>query len=112
MKTENLDLEKLKQKALQQFKEGKSVFRKGGAFAPLIKSVVEAALEAEMEYHLDIEERSEGNKRKQKPLRAQMVLLLLKPLRTGTVVLSLKSSKNDKLSLQRACRTRLLPSMD
>ena len=63
MKTENLELEQLKQKALQQFKEGKSVFRKGGAFAPLIKSVVEAALEAEMGYHLDTEERSEGNKR-------------------------------------------------
>ncbi len=63
MKTENLDIEQLKKKALEQFKEGKSVFRKGGAFAPLIKSVVEAALEAEMGYHLDTEERSQGNKR-------------------------------------------------
>ena len=63
MKTENLELEQLKKKALQQFKEGKSVFRKGGAFAPLIKSVVQAALEAEMEHHLDTEERSKGNKR-------------------------------------------------
>ena len=63
MKTENLELEQLKKKALQQFREGKSVFRKGGAFAPLIKSVVEAALEAEMEYHLDTEEGSENNKR-------------------------------------------------
>ena len=63
MKTETLSLEQLKEKALQQFKEGKSVFRKGGAFAPLIKSVVEAALQAEMEHHLDQEERKEGNKR-------------------------------------------------
>ena len=66
MKTENLELEQLKKKALQQFREGKSVFRKGGAFAPLIKSVVEAALEAEMEYHLDTEEGSENNKESSK----------------------------------------------
>jgi len=39
MKTENLELEQLKKKALQQFKKGKSVFRKGGAFAPLIKTL-------------------------------------------------------------------------
>ncbi|MEM7362226.1 MAG: transposase [Bacteroidota bacterium] len=63
MKTENLDIEELKKKGLQQFKEGKSVFRKGGAFASLIKSVVQAALEAEMEHHLDTEERNQGNKR-------------------------------------------------
>ena len=61
MKQETLD--QLKAKALQQFKEGKSVFRKGGAFSPLIKSVVEAALQAEMEHHLDLEARSEGNKK-------------------------------------------------
>jgi len=55
--------EQLKQKALQQFKEGKSIFRKGGAFAPLVRSVVEAALEAEMDVHLNQSERALGNKR-------------------------------------------------
>ncbi len=56
-------LQQLKKEALQQFKEGKSVFRKGGAFAPLIQSVVEAALQAEMDHHLTEEERAQGNKR-------------------------------------------------
>ena len=56
-------LEQLKKEALQQLKEGKSVFRKGGAFAPLIQSVVEEALHAEIDHHLTEEERSKGNKR-------------------------------------------------
>lgn len=61
MRQETLD--QLKQKALQQFKEGKSVFRKGGAFAPLVKSVIDAALEAEIEHYLTDEQRDQGNKR-------------------------------------------------
>ena len=56
-------IEQLKKEALQQFKEGKSVFRKGGAFAPLIQSVVEAALQEEMDNHLTEEERAQNNKR-------------------------------------------------
>ena len=32
-------LEQLKKEAIQQFKEGKSLFRKGGAFAPLDKKL-------------------------------------------------------------------------
>ena len=50
-------------KALDQFKSGKSLFGKDGAFAPMLKSFIEKALEAEMEEHLDEEERSNGNKR-------------------------------------------------
>ena len=63
MKTEYLSIEELKEKAIQQFKEGKSLFRKEGAFAPLVQSVVQAALEAEMEAHLGGEQRALGNKR-------------------------------------------------
>lgn len=55
--------EQIKKEALQQFKEGKSVFRKGGAFAPLLQNVLEAALEAEMSEHLSQEQRIQGNKR-------------------------------------------------
>lgn len=57
------DLEGIEEKALQQFKSGKSLFGKDGAFAPLLKSFIEKALEAEMEEHLNDEERSQGNKR-------------------------------------------------
>ena len=56
-------INKLKAKALQQFREGKSMFRKGGAFAGLVKEVVQAAVEAEIEHHLGTEEREKGNKR-------------------------------------------------
>ena len=59
--TENY--EELKKKALEQFRTGQSLFGKGGAFAPLLQEFLEAALESEMEAHLDIEERSKGNKR-------------------------------------------------
>jgi len=57
------ELEGIEEKALQQFKSGKSLFGKDGAFAPLLKNFIEKALEAEMEEHLSDEERSKGNKR-------------------------------------------------
>jgi len=57
------ELSKLESKALSQFKKGKPLFGKGGAFAPLLESFLEKALEAEMDAHLDEEERSQGNKR-------------------------------------------------
>lgn len=60
MITEQKELEK---KALEQFMSGKSLFGKDGAFAPMLKSFIEKALESEMEDHLDIQERSSGNKR-------------------------------------------------
>ena len=57
------ELEGIEEKALKQFKSGKSLFGKDGAFAPLLKSFIEKALEAEMEEHLNEEERTQGNKR-------------------------------------------------
>ena len=57
------ELENLESKALEQFKTGKPLFGKDGAFAPLLQSFLEKALEAEMEAHLDEDERNQGNKR-------------------------------------------------
>ncbi|MFY0599447.1 MAG: IS256 family transposase [Cyclobacteriaceae bacterium] len=57
------ELSQLQSKALVQFKSGKSLFGKDGAFAPMLKQFLESALEAEMESHLDESERLEGNKR-------------------------------------------------
>ena len=57
---EQQDLEK---KALEQFMSGKSLFGKDGAFAPMLKNFIEKALDAEMEEHLDDDQRSKGNKR-------------------------------------------------
>lgn len=57
------ELAELESKALTQFKTGKSLFGKDGAFAPLFQNFLEKALEAEMEAHLDEDERKKGNKR-------------------------------------------------
>ena len=63
MSDNKYQLSELEQKALEQLKSGKSLFGSDGAFAPLLKSFIEKALEAEMEAHLDQEQRSIGNKR-------------------------------------------------
>ena len=55
------EIDALQSKALEQFKSGKSLFGKDGAFAPMLKQFLEAALESEMEEHLDESERSTGN---------------------------------------------------
>ena len=57
------ELDGLQEKAISQFKKGESLFGKGGAFAPLLKQFLEAALEAEMDEHLDEKERIGGNRR-------------------------------------------------
>lgn len=57
------ELDELQSKALEQFKTGKSLFGKGGAFAPMLKQFLEAALQAEMDEHLNEGQRQAGNKR-------------------------------------------------
>ena len=47
--------ELLEKKALDQLLTGKSLFGKEGAFAPMLKSFIEKALESEMEHHLSCE---------------------------------------------------------
>jgi transposase-like protein len=55
--------EELQKKALEQLKSGKSLFGRDGAFAPLLKNFIEKALDAEMDGHLDDDQRQHGNKR-------------------------------------------------
>jgi len=62
-KDEQLDYEQMKQKALEQLRSGKSLYGKDGAFAPLLKSFLDSALEAELESHLDSDERLSGNRK-------------------------------------------------
>lgn len=59
----NINRAELQKKVLEQFRSGKSLFGKDGAFAPLLQEFLEAALESEMETHLDEEERSTGNRK-------------------------------------------------
>lgn len=56
-------IDQLQEKALTQLKSGQSLFGKDGAFAPMLQRFIEAALEAEMEAHLDEQQRESGNKR-------------------------------------------------
>lgn len=60
---EKFDYESLKRKTLEQLRSGKSLFGKDGAFAPLLKDILEAALDGEIEGHLDEEQRSAGNRK-------------------------------------------------
>lgn len=57
------DFESIKKKALEQLKSGQSLLGKDGAFAPLFENILNAALEGEMDAHLDEQERLSGNRR-------------------------------------------------
>jgi transposase-like protein len=59
-KQEQTEFEK---KVLEQFLSGKSLFGEDGAFAPMLKNVLDKALQAEMDGHLNETERLEKNKR-------------------------------------------------
>jgi len=82
---ENIDLAKIKQQFLEEFRTGKPTFGKGGALAPLLKHFLEAALEAEMDLHLDGEERERGNRRNGR---------VRKQVRTSEGLLELESSRD------------------
>lgn len=60
---EEFDFESIKNKALEQLKSGKPLLGKDGAFAPLLESILNAALEGEMDAHLTEDERDSGNRR-------------------------------------------------
>ena len=62
-KQEPFDYEKAKQKVKEQLRSGKSLFGKGGAFAPLLQEMLDSILEGEMDGHLDDLERESGNRK-------------------------------------------------
>lgn len=62
-KNDQFDYDGLKKKALEQFRSGKSLFGKDGAFAPLLKEFLEAAMEGELDEHLDDAQRENGNRK-------------------------------------------------
>jgi len=61
--TFEFDYEAVKDKALEQLRNGKPLLGKEGALAPLFKSFLEAALEAELESHLQENKEAEVNRR-------------------------------------------------
>ena len=54
---EEFDFESIKNKAIEQLKDGKPLSGKDGAFAPLLESILNATLEGEMDAHLTEKER-------------------------------------------------------
>jgi putative transposase len=60
---EPFDYELAKQKVKEQLRSSKSLFSKGGAFAPLLQEMLNSILEGELEAHLDDEERNLGNRK-------------------------------------------------
>jgi putative transposase len=63
------DYKELQALALAQLRSGQSLTGKGGAFAPLLKEFIESALKAEMDVHLDDQERKLGNKKNGKGIK-------------------------------------------
>jgi len=57
------DFEKLSQEIADQLRSGKPLTGKDGAFTPLIKQVLEAALEGEMDHHLEQSKKLAANRR-------------------------------------------------
>ena len=58
-----INWEKFSKEAAEQIREGKPITGEGGIFSPLIKQIVEAALEGELDKHLDQTRKTESNRR-------------------------------------------------
>ena len=94
---ESEEFKAMQAKALAQLMSGQSLTGKDGAFAPLLKQFLETALEAEMNGHLDADERSKGNKRNGKGR---------KTLKTAAGEITIVTPQDRNSSLQR-CYYRL-----
>lgn len=62
-KKTTIDYDALKNKALSQLRSGTSLYGKDGAFGPLLQEFLQAALEEELNTHLDEEQRQNGNRK-------------------------------------------------
>ena len=58
-----LDFNAIGAQVLEEIKNGKPMFGKDGAFAPMLEKILNAALEGEMDAHLTEESRQNGNRR-------------------------------------------------
>ena len=90
---EEFDFESIKNKAIEQLKAGKPLLGKDGAFAPLLESILNAALEGEMDAHLTEEERQKGNRR-----NGKMQKQVQTPL--GEVIVSTPRDRNSSFDPQ------------
>lgn len=92
--------EDVRQLAIEQFKSGKPLYGPGGAFAPFLKEVLEAAMEAEMTAHLQedsdgyLKDHADDNEpKKEKNRRNGQVTKTLKA-RDGEIEISTSRDRN------------------
>lgn len=88
MKGEKFDWDNFESEALSQLKSGKKLEGKEGVLAPLIKRLVEASIEGELDSHL---KESEGNRRNGKTT---------KKLKTGFGQINLTTSRDRNSSFE------------
>jgi len=91
--SEEFDFESIKNKAIAQLKSGKPLLGKDGAFAPLLESIINAALEGEMDAHLSENERQIGNRRNGKMAKQVQTAL-------GEVTVSTPRDRNSSFDPQ------------
>lgn len=60
---DKFDFERFKSETIEKLRTGKAFLGEEGFMAPLIKEILEASLEAEMNNYLDMEKRKEGNRK-------------------------------------------------
>lgn len=60
---DKFDFNKFEEEAIKSLKDGQGLLGKEGVLTPLLKRFLEKALEAELDHHLDEEERQKGNRR-------------------------------------------------
>ena len=84
--------------AAEQLRTGQPLFGKGGALAPMLERILNAALEGEMDAHLSVESRESGNRRNGK---------MSKTVQTEMAVLNLKQCESVRQYWPKAWRTRL-----
>jgi transposase-like protein len=63
MKQEEFDFEGFKKKFAEELKQGKPMVGRDGVFTPLLKMLIESAMEGELDAHLDQTRQSEKNRR-------------------------------------------------
>lgn len=62
-------------KAAQQLHSGEALFGKDGALAPMLERILNAALDGEMDAHLDSVDHGSGNRRNGKISKLTTILL-------------------------------------
>ena len=99
------EYQQMRDKALSQLRSGESLTGKDGAFGPLLKEFLEAALDGEMSSHLDASERLNGNKRNGRG--SKRVKTMAGEIEIVTVALARRFLKNVRRFLQTTCLPRL-----